>query len=130
MIAQKVSRACKRTKLVKITLPCFKSLTAADLSRKDDFHQLFNFQGPVISECTIVTTIRRCHQQSAPALLLEKLSFHEHQDGTHGRQQGDFRPFQPVSVAGRISFTNRAPFLWNMLRIPREVQTFSSMLVF
>ena len=42
------------TKLVKITLPCFKSLTAADLSRRDDFDQLFNFQGPVISECTIV----------------------------------------------------------------------------
>ena len=43
-------------KLVKITLPCFKSLTAADLSPKDDFDQLFNFQGPVISECTIVVT--------------------------------------------------------------------------
>ena len=42
------------TKLVKITLPFFKILTAADLSRKDDFDQLFNFQGPVISECTIV----------------------------------------------------------------------------
>ena len=45
------------TKLVKITLPCFKSLTAADLSRKDDFDQLFNFQGPVISECTIVPAL-------------------------------------------------------------------------
>ena len=42
-----------KTKLVKITLPCFKSLTAANLSPKDDFDQLFNFQGPVISECTI-----------------------------------------------------------------------------
>ena len=59
----------------------------------------------------LVTTIRRCHQRSAPALLLEKLSFHEHQHGTRGRQQGDFRPFQPVSLAGRISFTNRAPLL-------------------
>ena len=38
------------TKLVKIPLPCFKSLTTADLSPKDDFDQLFNFQGPVISE--------------------------------------------------------------------------------
>ena len=76
----------------------------------------------------LVTTIRRCHQQSAPALLLEKLRFHEHQHGTRGRHQGDFRPFQPASVAGRISFTNRAPLLWNML--PREVQTSSSMLVF
>ena len=41
-------------KRVKITLACFKSLTAADLSPKDNFDQLFNFQGPVISECTIV----------------------------------------------------------------------------
>ena len=73
----------------------------------------------------LFTTIRRCQQQSAPALLLEKLSFHEHQHGTCGRQQGDFRPFQPAPLAGRISFTNRAPLLWNML--PREVQTSSSM---
>ena len=42
------------TKRVNITLACFRSLTAADLSPKDDFDQLFNFQGPVISECTIV----------------------------------------------------------------------------
>ena len=42
------------TKRVKITLPCFKSLTAVDLCPKDDFDQLFNFQGPVISECTTV----------------------------------------------------------------------------
>ena len=76
----------------------------------------------------LFTTIRRCHQQSAPALLLEKLSFHEHQHSTRGRQQGDFRPFQPASLAGRISFTNRAPLLWNML--PREVQASSSMSVF
>ena len=41
------------TKQVKITQACFKSLTAADLSPKDEFDQLFNFQGPVISECTI-----------------------------------------------------------------------------
>ena len=77
----------------------------------------------------LFTTIRR-HQQSAPALLLEKLSFHDHQHSTRGRQHGDFRPFQPASLAGRISFTNRsrAPLLWNML--PREVQTSSSMLVF
>ena len=62
------------------------------------------------------------------SVLLEKLYFHEHQHGTHGRQQGDFRPFQPASLAGRISFTNRAPLLWNM--VPREVETSCSMLVF
>ena len=42
-------------KLVKITLPSFSFLTAADLTQKEDFEQLFNFQGPVISECTIVS---------------------------------------------------------------------------
>ena len=76
----------------------------------------------------LVTTIQRYHQQSAPALLLGKLSFLEHQHGTRGRQHGDFRPFQLASLAGRIPFTSRAPLLWNML--PREVQTSCSMLVF
>ena len=52
----------------------------------------------------LFTTIRRCHRQSAPALLLEKLSLHEHQHGTRGRQQGDFRPFQPASLAGPWSY--------------------------
>ena len=45
------------TKGVKITLPRFSFLTAADLipiKIKEDFEQLFNFQRPVISECTIV----------------------------------------------------------------------------
>ena len=42
------------TKRVKITLPYFSILTAADLSQKHEFEQLFNFQGPVISECPIV----------------------------------------------------------------------------
>ena len=44
------------TKRVIITLPRFSILTVADLSQKDNFEELFNFQGPVISECTIVWT--------------------------------------------------------------------------
>ena len=51
---EKIPVRVSETKRVNITLPCFKSLTAADLSPKDDFDQLFNFQRPVISECTIV----------------------------------------------------------------------------
>ena len=35
----------------------------------------------------LVTTIQRCHQQSASALLLEKLNFLEYQHGTRGRLQ-------------------------------------------
>ena len=68
-----------------------------------------------------ISTQNHFFLQTHQALLLEKLSFHEHQHGTRGRQEGDFRPFQPASLAGRISFTSRAPLLWNML--PSEVQT-------
>ena len=104
----------------------------ADVHTQDDVLPLIeNLKLTLLSHrwsLQLFTTIRRCHQQSALALLLEKLHFHEHQHGTRGRQQGDFRPFQPASLAGCISFTNRAPLLWNML--PREVQTTSSMLVF
>ena len=53
------------TKLVRIALPRFSILTAADLSLKDDFEQLFNFQGPVISECTIIS-VNPCHFQLRP----------------------------------------------------------------
>ena len=60
----------------------------------------------------LFTTIRRCHQQSAPGYFWRNLvSMSTRQHGTRGQQQGDLRPFQPVSLAGRISFTNRAPLL-------------------
>ena len=64
---------------------------------------------------------------SNPAVAAALSPWTLHQHGTRGRQQGDFRPFQQASLAGRISFTNRAPLLWNIL--PREVQTSSSILV-
>ena len=35
-------------KRVKIILPRFSFLTAADLTPREDFEPLFNFQGPVI----------------------------------------------------------------------------------
>ena len=58
------------TKRVKITPACFKSLTAPDLSPKDYFDQLFNFQGPVISECTIGTAVQvQCISQSTIGAL-------------------------------------------------------------
>ena len=51
--ANMTSRARKKfpmrvseTKQVKITLACFKSLTAVDLSPKDEFDQLFNSRDP------------------------------------------------------------------------------------
>ena len=51
---QKIPERMSEAKLVKITLSRFSFLTASDLIPKEDFEQLFNFQGPVISECTIV----------------------------------------------------------------------------
>ena len=56
--AKKFPMRVSETKQVKITLACFKSLTAADLSLKDEFDQVFNFQGPVISECTYSNAVQ------------------------------------------------------------------------
>ena len=53
---QKFPAQLSEAKRDKITIPHFSFLTAADLTPKEDFEQLFNFQGPVISECTIVLT--------------------------------------------------------------------------
>ena len=63
------------TKRVKFTLACFKSLTPADLSPKDDFDQLFNFQGPVISECTIVWERRNIAFQVARAWVAKPVDY-------------------------------------------------------
>ena len=51
---QKFPAQMSETKRVSITLPSFCFLIPADLTPKEDFEQLYNFQGPVISECTIV----------------------------------------------------------------------------
>ena len=57
---------------------------------------------------------RRHQQSAAQRYSMQKLSFHEHHHGTRERLQRDFRPFQPVTLVGRVSFTYRAPLLWNM----------------
>ena len=53
-IAQKVSRASKRNKTSQNHTSLLQELDCCRFVPKDDFDQLFNFQGPVISECTIV----------------------------------------------------------------------------
>ena len=67
----------------------------------------------------------RCHQQSAPALLLQKLSYHEHHHGTR-------RLLQTISAGvigwpSQLQQTGRAPLLrlWTGGMLPREVQTSS-----
>ena len=122
----------QQDRLLALWRKAVRCLTLTGVHPKDDVLPLIrNLKLTLLSHCwslQLFTTIQRCHQQSAPASQLEKLNFHEHQHGTRGRQQGDFQSFQLASLAVRISFTNRAPLLWNML--PREVQTPSSMLVF
>ena len=51
---QKIPERMSEAKRVKIALPRFSFLTTSNLTPKEDFEQLFNFQGPIISECTIV----------------------------------------------------------------------------
>ena len=51
---QKFPTRLSEAKQVEIIIPRFSFLTAADLTSKEDVEQLSNFQGPVISECTIV----------------------------------------------------------------------------
>ena len=58
-IRAKCFLAKKRNKTSQMTRPCFRILTAADLSQQDNFEQLFSFQGPEISECTLVLQWRR-----------------------------------------------------------------------
>ena len=67
------------------------------------------FKADSLISSLVPTTVHHHPTLSPPGcsgVLLEKLSFHEHQHGAHGRQQGEFRPFQPASLAGRIPFTN------------------------
>ena len=60
-------RVLKRNKTGQNHTPLLQELDFPDLSRKDDFDQLFNFQGPVISEFTIVT-LRSCGVATRPAV--------------------------------------------------------------
>ena len=50
---QKFPAQMSETKRVNITLPSFCFLIPTDFTQKK-FEQLFNFQGPVITECTVV----------------------------------------------------------------------------
>ena len=52
---QKVPVPMSEAKRVKIyPPPRFSFWTGANLTPKEDFEQLFNYQGPIISECTII----------------------------------------------------------------------------
>ena len=67
--------------------------------------------------------VRRCHLSIAPAGLCNKLSRPSHSYGTRG-QKYSFRPLRVLSHAGIVSFSNRAPLVWNSL--PASLQSAKS----
>ena len=62
----------------------------------------------------LAVLVRRCHLQAAPIDLINKLQRSTHSYGTRG-QGYNFVPYRPRSRSGSISFTNRAPLVWNYL---------------
>ena len=58
--------------------------------------------------------VRRCHLQTAPKELLDKLNRTSHGFTTCG-QGIAFKPFRSKTRSGSISFSNRAPLVWNFL---------------
>ena len=61
-----------------------------------------------------LTFTRRCHIRSAPPTACAKLSSTSHCHATRGNAHS-YRPFRASRQAGSVSFSNRAPLLWNAL---------------
>ena len=60
--------------------------------------------------------VRRCVKQEAPSTSCAKLQRPAHRHRTRG-QENFFRPFLANNRAGLVSFSNRAPLLWNSLPV-------------
>ena len=89
------------------------SLVAVDVYAKIDCRWALQF----------AMIVRRCHLSIAPADLCNKLSRPSHSYGTRG-QKSSFRPLRVLSHAGTVSFSNRAPLVWNSL--PASLQSADS----
>ena len=64
----------------------------------------------------IACHVRRCVKQEAPSTSCAKLQRPAHRHCTRG-QENSFRPFLANNRAGLVSFSNRAPLLWNSLPV-------------
>ena len=64
--------------------------------------------------------VRRCYRMEAPPAACKKLQVTSHVYQTRGNSS-TFRPHRPVCNAGVRSFSNRAPLLWNALRLMSEM---------
>ena len=62
----------------------------------------------------LVLAIRRCRNYTAPPALCSKVSRPNHSYQTRGLDSL-FHPLRPSSRSGSVSFSNRAPLLWNAL---------------
>ena len=63
--------------------------------------------------------VRRCVKQEAPSTSCAKLQWPAHRHCTRA-QENSFRPFLANNRAGLVSFSNRAPLIWNSL--PADVR--------
>ena len=61
-----------------------------------------------------LTFTPRCHIRSAPPTACAKLSSTSHCHATRGNARS-YRPFRASRQAGGVSFSNRAPLMWNAL---------------
>ena len=97
MLLQQPSRSCRLANKIDFWCSGKRPFDAWQvfIPKMMPYHKMMSYHLSHRWSLQLFTTIRRCHQQSALALLLEKLSFQQHQHSTRGRQQGDFRPFQP-----------------------------------
>ena len=80
-------------------------------------HRLTHIEHRWALQIALVT--RRCIQRSAPLTLCKKLTLTDHSHRTRG-SGNSLRPFRPSSRPGTLSFSNRAPLLWNNL--PPSIQ--------
>ena len=70
--------------------------------------------------------VRRCVKQEAPSTSCAKFQRPVYRHCTRG-QENSFRPFLANNHAGLVSFSNRAPLIWNSLPVDvREAPSLSS----
>ena len=67
----------------------------------------------------VAVTTFRCRHGTAPPDLRKKLKSVDHGRTTRGAS-GNYVPYRSSSTSGTVSFSNRAPLIWNSL--PNELQ--------
>ena len=62
----------------------------------------------------VAEIVFRCKHGSAPSALKDKLRRNNHGARTRGSKES-YLPYRPSSLSGELSFSNRAPLMWNTL---------------